>query len=348
MQAMHAWDNVPAPGAAAAGASSCTVNPAAAAAAVGPQLGEEATQVEAAVGAAAAAAAMAGGTEEAASSSSISWLDQLPRCLGDPPSSLALQLPELEPPSPGQLQLLAQEQHCLFTSEALIDTAANEQQGLLLPAAPQYAAPADDEDDSSSDISSGLLDAAISPSCHELQDWNDSTALLSNQLLALYAGMHGSKSIAAGQSLLQRISQHNTTARMHNARQVLLRDIKESWFLQRPLMHLAVSKVVVWGPAALRQPDGQLTGEQRQLLLHTLVQTVTLEDTAASSAASSSSRSKAAVRQLLECTNRNRASVFFTACHFSIPEALQFLLGLPELGWRQMLRSTKRGKPMSF
>jgi hypothetical protein len=189
-------------------------------------------------------------------------------------------------------------------------------------------------------------DADIAASLRTLQDLNDQAAALSHQVLALFAGMHGANSKAAADSILPLVHAHNWQASAHNARQVQLQVLREGWFLKRPLMHLVVSNVSVCEIDASQQPKGDLPGEQRPYLLQTLLGFAAASNSAAGSvaAAQSAAARSSAARQLLQLTNRNKASVFFTACHFSIPEVLTFLLGLPELGWRQMLQFTKRGE----
>jgi hypothetical protein len=210
-----------------------------------------------------------------------------------------------------------------------------------------------DDDDSSSEMSLALSeecrqrDADVAASLRTLQDVNDQATALSHQVLALSAGRYGADSAAAADSILQNVRTHNWLAcRTHNARRVQLQELTEGWFLGRSPMHLVVSIVTVWGPDGSQQPKGVMPGEQRLYLLQQLLAFATAGSNAAGNAAaqgSGSSSSRAAVSQLLQLTNRNKASVFFSACHFSIPEVLCFLLGLPELGWRQMLQATKRG-----
>jgi hypothetical protein len=197
-------------------------------------------------------------------------------------------------------------------------------------------------DDSSSEMSLELSEecrqrnAAVAASLRPVQDHNDDVIKLSHQVLALFAGMHGPKSKVAADEILLRVDPLNWAADRHNARRVQLQELKEGWFLERPLMHLAVSNVLVWGPDASQRPNGVLPGDQRLYLLQKLLEFAT--------ASSSAAGRSAAVRQLLQSTNRNKATPFFTACFFCFPEVLTFLLGLRELGWRQMLQATKRGK----
>uniref|UniRef100_A0A383V8B9 Uncharacterized protein n=1 Tax=Tetradesmus obliquus TaxID=3088 RepID=A0A383V8B9_TETOB len=209
-------------------------------------------------------------------------------------------------------------------------------------AAAAHAAAAGGIDGSSSDISDDLSDVG-SPS--ESQLFNDSKAALCFQLLEAFAGMHGSHSVAAAQSVLQLVAAHNRGAGGNRERQICLLDVQEFWFLGRLLLHLASSKVQVLGPSALQRPNGELADNQRPSLMQLAIDEARSMGVVSSSTTSSSSRSgRAAVRQLLECRNSNRATVFFTACFFCIPEVLSFLLALPELSWKLMLLFTKRGK----
>jgi hypothetical protein len=189
----------------------------------------------------------------------------------------------------------------------------------------------------------------VAASLRTVQDYNDKATALSFKVLALFAGMHGDKSIDAAERILGLVSAHNWEADRHNARRVQLQNLKEGWFLERPLMHLAVSNVLVWGPDASQKPNGALPSKQRQELLRKLLEFATAgssapgSSTAAAAGGGSSCSRSAAVGQLLRSTNRNQATPFFTACHFCFPEALSFLLGLPELGLEEMLQGTKRG-----
>jgi hypothetical protein len=290
--------------------------------AAAPELQLEDTHLSAAAEIPAAAAVA--GDDNVTATSNDEWDTLLDTLLTDPAERPTLAQPQLP---------ACNQQHAALAGEE-----ASEQQHH--PSAD--AAAAEDADDSSSDIELNLLetcrqrDANVSPTQRELQDWNDAAAVLEFKVLELFAGCHGNSTAAALPEIMQRVMHHNLiVAQIHNARRVQLQELKEGWFLQRNPLHLAVSKVSVWGMNAAPLLEGELPGEQRRLLLQVLLQTA-----ASTSSSSSSSSSR---RQLLEATNRNEASPFFTACHFSIPEALQQLLNLPELGWKQMLQFTKRG-----
>lgn len=259
----------------------------------------------------------------------------------------------------------------------------------------------DGRDDSSSDISTALLeecrglDSALAPCTRQLTDLADQARSLRHKVLALCAGMYGADSVRAAQQLLKFVETHNSSARNHSRPEqvVDLMALKEDWFLERPLLTLLVSKVRVWGPAGDQYPAEELPGDQRLGLLQELKRCVAVSAPAAaasavaaptmgvssasgsvadgmssmaaaaaagqlvttrggfaggsscnSTVAATSSSSAGAFGRLLQCTNRNKATPWFTACHFSDPVALQFLLDQREVAWQVMLKPTKRGR----
>lgn len=158
-----------------------------------------------------------------------------------------------------------------------------------------------------------------------LQPLEDVGAELQHRLLKLAGGMHGDSSMAVLAELLPRYYQHN--AQRHAAGRPLLRvaDMSESWFLQRSLLHLLVSKVRVWGPGGDESPP-EWSDATRMQLLQALCG-VPQE-----------------LRKLLKRGNRNKATPWFTAAHFCNPAALDWLISRPELTFQSMLARTKRGE----
>jgi hypothetical protein len=154
---------------------------------------------------------------------------------------------------------------------------------------------------------------------------DDARATLRLRLLELAAGVYGQGSMAVLGDLLPRIQAFNLQEAAGVP--VVVTDVAETWFLKRSTLHLLVSTVRVWGPAGDVQPQG-LSDACRTQLLDGLC------------------GNPKSLKVLLQRRNVNKAPPFFTAAHFAAANAatLEWLLSRPELTFKVMLQSTKRGE----
>jgi hypothetical protein len=173
---------------------------------------------------------------------------------------------------------------------------------------------------------------------HLLHRAEDVAAAVSHGLLEAAAGLPGPNTCTALEQQLVRLDAHmrEVTQLLGQAQEgppapalvVTLQRVREPWFLGRSLLHLLASSVAVWGPAATHTPQGQMGPAVRSASLRKLW-------------AGAEARGGAAA--LLDAVNRNDATPWLTACHFALPEVLEFLLSCQELTLRRMLVPSKRG-----
>lgn len=190
-------------------------------------------------------------------------------------------------------------------------------------AAAAAAAADPDETDSEDGDTDSLPDLGPDPVALQLLAVDAARAQLQRRLLELAAGMHGQDSMAVLANLLPRIEAFN----LKEAAGVplVVQNVRESWFLERSVLHLLVSTVQVWGPRGDLTPLGLSDACRTQLLDRLCGESKSLE-------------------ALLELRNLNKATPWFTAAHFANAAAVQWLISRPELTFRRMLRPTKRGE----
>jgi hypothetical protein len=179
-----------------------------------------------------------------------------------------------------------------------------------------------DDSDSLSDLGAVLVQQSAVRSMHTAQD---SAAELQHRLLRIAAGFYGEKSLQALSEIQGQLSLFNAQQRACGQQGLTFVSVSESWFLRRSVLHLLVSSVRVWGIGGDEEPIG-LSDSTRQQLLEAMC------------------GESSALEALLDLRNRNQATPWFTAAHFGNLPTLEWLIGRPELTWKRMLHSTKRGE----
>lgn len=203
--------------------------------------------------------------------------------------------------------------------------------GTAATAATAGAAPAPQEDaeDSDSDLLDLMGPLTTQPSAvlsRQLLAADDSKAALQHRLLKVAAGMYGDNSLNVFHELQPQLLEYNQAQRASGRSLLQVSDLQERWFLERSVLHLLVSKVRVWGIAGDEVPQGFMSAATRTQLLQQMC------------------GDPAILRALIRRGNRNRATPVFTAAHFCEPAALEWLLSRPEVGFKDMLQYTKRGR----
>eukprot|EP00775_Hariotina_reticulata_P004429 gene4429-4683_t len=204
---------------------------------------------------------------------------------------------------------------------------------------------ADSSGGSSGTSSRYLYDSILSVAAHsgllssKLQLLQDRSNTLQYLLLKACAGMAGPHSLTELQQVLQQIRMHNWAVLQDTGLGsgsdfvIDVAEVRENWFLRRSPLALLVSRVKVWGPGGDQQPGQPLPPAERARMVQLLLEEAP--------SVQPQLLGKSGVKQrLLKAVNRNRATPFFTGCHFCELEALAVLCR--EVPWRLMLQGTKR------